>query len=146
MEQSPLSIALKPGWRLVTAVVASHLSLAAISFSMPHGWSTVVQLLVAVSMLRAAVMHLWPGSALRVNYLRWSPQAGWSLGLVSGHEHPARLLGESFVHPRLTILNFATGQLAWRSVVLMEGSVQPTAFRRLRVLLASQRQGGTSLS
>ncbi len=144
MAQSSLSIALEPSWRLCCGVAALHAGLVALSMGLPFGLRTIILLAVAGSALWSTAVHLWPPSPLRVGGLQWSERIGWTLHLVNGRRLPARLVGDSFVHPRLTILVFATGLVAWRSVVLVEGCARPSALRRLRVLLASQRHRGGS--
>jgi len=112
----------------------------------PVAW--LAFLLLALSLASAIRRHLLPGSRARVRSVLWSGDGNWTLELGSGEQRAARLLDDSFVHPRLTVLVFATGVLARRSVVLTPGSVPAGLLRRLRSRLRCQgrRQGLASLS
>ena len=52
-----------------------------------------------------------------------------------GRCYPARLLGSSFISPRVTVLNFSLGHWRRRHLVLLPDNVDPEEVRRLRVCL-----------
>lgn len=69
-----------------------------------------------------------------VKRLVWEKTGDWILERGGAQLH-ARLLGSSFVHPRLVILNFNLGGRRTCSVVLPWDGVDTQTFRRLRVRL-----------
>ena len=63
------------------------------------------------------------------------PGRPWVLHMQGGRTVTGRLLGSSFVHPRLLVLNFRTGRFFGRSLVLTEDAADADLLRRLRVRL-----------
>jgi hypothetical protein len=79
--------------------------------------------------------HAWRRSARAMVAVETQPGRPWVLHQRSGRALPARLLRSSFVHPRLLVLNFRTGRLFGRSLVLAEDAADPDLLRQLRVRL-----------
>lgn len=64
----------------------------------------------------------------------WSANGDWRLTRTDGSSVTAELLGDSFVHPVLTVLNFRiVGTRRRESAVIMRDTLAPEPFRQLRV-------------
>lgn len=75
-----------------------------------------------------------------INRLVWTEGNDWMLGSIDGQVQAASLLGNTYVHPLMTVLLFST-ENSWRSrpVILLPDNTPKQGFRRLRVRLKLQR-------
>lgn len=130
-----------------------------LTLPLPAGMITVFGLAVIVSCacaLAGPVFRRLPSSILA---LEWQADGGWRARRRDGGEEILRLLPDSYVHPRLVVLNFRQvgegGRARWRaflsapsprllvlladrgrrSVVLLADSADDDTLRRLRVRL-----------
>lgn len=98
-------------------------------------WAQIVLTLgIGTSLLYALNEQALLRGKSAVKRLVWEKTGDWILER-NGTQRRARLLGSSFVHPRLVILNFNLDGRRTCSVVLSWDSVDAETFRRLRVRL-----------
>ena len=107
----------------------------------------IVIKVIAVVMVLAWLIHqlrrhvLFKGRRA-VSTMIWEGGDQWQLISPAGMSREARLLGNSFAHPWLVVLNFRVeGESRLRSVVMMIDSTDSTAFRRL--LMRMRGMGAT---
>lgn len=132
---APLRLDLRPSPVLAAALISSHGGALALLATVPlPGWAAAaLAVLVAASLLRALARHalLWGREA--VTGLVWEGDGAWTLVTRAGSQSPCHLSADSYVGPRLTVLNF-TGPRR-RSVLVLPDRVAQEGFRRLRVRL-----------
>lgn len=121
------------------AVVALHAGAFALTLTLPvqAGMIAVLVLAVVVSCactLAGPVYRRLPSSILA---LEWQRDGRWRAQRRDGDEESLQLLPDSYVHPRLVVLNFrrAGRSRRRRSVVLLPDSADRDTLRRLRVRL-----------
>ena len=141
MKQLPEGIAIepRPSRRLALFVCTSHLvALAMLAWlqtqvgSVPFTWLAVAVLFSWHRNWKNLVSLTGAGALIRVEL---NPQGEWTLFDRCGCAVPARLLGSSYVSPRLMVLNFSLGGLRRRNLILLPDSSCPDQLRRLRVRL-----------
>ena len=77
--------------------------------------------------------------------IAWDANDEWLLFHQDGERSSALLLGDSYIHPKLTVLRFKVEGRFWaKSVVLLTDNVDLQAFRHLRVRLKLTRQDDES--
>jgi toxin CptA len=132
-----LRIEAGPSLQLATYLVTVHAAALLVGLVLPVGLALRLLLagVVAVSLVRSLRMHVWRSSARAVVGLDVPQDQPWTLRLRNGSQVTAHLLGSSLVHPRLLVLNFCTGRLARRSLVLAADAADPAVLRQLRVRL-----------
>ena len=132
-----------PSTSLAQLLFISHSAAIAVVWLLPlAAWIGIgLTALVILGWGHALMLHVWRLSGSAVIQVLSRADGGWELGLRDGRHEPARLLGSSFVHPRLVILNFAVSGWRRRHVVLPWDSVDEDALRRLRVRLRMGRPG-----
>ena len=135
----PISLKLFPSRLLMAGMLACH-SLALASLAV-----TAIPLLIAWALAGFVVASLVVCYACYGNARsRWFIERvyctaeGWSLRTADGCDRPARLL-ESYVHPRLLILNFRLGRFARRSLLVLPDSADASEIRRIRVRLLTEK-------
>lgn len=69
----------------------------------------------------------------------WHTEGGWNLQDAAGVRSDAELLGNSYVHPRLLVLNFRLRQGGKRTRVLTGDEADADGLRRLRARLSAFR-------
>jgi toxin CptA len=136
-----LSIERRPSGSLAAFLIAVHAAAGGALAATPlPAW-------VHVTLLAATVASLVHGLATQAlvrgtracRELTWESSGEWTLRRGS-EPLAARLLGTSFVHPRLVVLNFRLAR-GRASVVLPFDGVDAEVFRRLRVRLVLERLG-----
>ena len=141
MKQLPEGIAIepRPSRRLALFICTSHLgALAMLAWlqtqvgSVPFTWLAVLVLFSWHRNWKNLVSLTGASALIRVEL---NPQGEWTLFDRSGCAVPARLLGSSYVSPRLMVLNFSLGGLRRRVTILLPDSADPDRLRRLRVRL-----------
>ena len=91
--------------------------------------------LLAASAYFIHLRHISLTHARAVVRLTWTRHGDWRLVTADGMEQGADLLGDSYVHPWLVVLNFSLPRRGRASVVLFPDSLHADDFRRLRVRL-----------
>lgn len=143
----PLIIEAGRSRRLAAFLLTGHAAALGVCLVLPIPLTPRLLLVgvILASLADSLFTHAWRRSARAVVTVEAQPGRPWVLHLRSGSALPARLLSSSFVHPRLLVLNFRTGRLFGRSVVLPEDAADPDLLRQLRVRLlcgdAGERTG-----
>jgi len=85
-------------------------------------------------------LHAIHASSKSVNKIVWDANDEWLLFFKDGSSTAVTLLGDSYIHPRLTVLRFKESEkFLSRSVVLIKDNIHVDVFRRLRVRLKLSR-------
>ncbi len=144
MKQLPqrIYIQLHSSRRLALFVAATHLlTLSVITLLPPDGLLRApLTLAVLFGFHRAWKQWVRLDGRSAVTGLELAPTGEWTLFNPRGALTPARLLGNSFVSPSLTLLNFSLGRMRRRKVILLTDNADPDQVRRLRVRLLIERK------
>ena len=142
-KSAPLSLRLSPSRLLVWGSGGCHLLAAgSLAFvAIPIAIKMMLMVLLGLSFIATHLCHGSFGSRWFIREVEWSGDGHWVLYNAQGLSRKARLL-ESYVHPRLVILNFALGRIRRRSVVILQDSADSEDIRRLRVRLSAYRRHG----
>lgn len=134
---APLIVEAGQSRRLAAYLVIAHAAALVVSLVLPIGfpWHLLLVVALFVSLAHSLYTHGWRRGARAVVKVEVQQGRPWVLHLRSGRAISARLLGSSFVHPRLLVLNFSTGRLFRRTLVLAEDAADPDLLRQLRVRL-----------
>ena len=138
---APLRIEAGPSLRLGLCLLPVHLAGLAVLPWLPLPWylRLAVAVLIVLGFVGAWRTHVRRISPRAIRNAELDSEGAWTLGLADGRVLAARLLPSSFVHPKLVVLNFRTGLLARRHLVLAFDAADADLLRRLRVRL---RMGG----
>ena len=137
----PLQLHLHASRHLAAIFVLLHVGAIAcvLTLRLPVGLQGVLVGLLAAGVWPALTRHalrLSPGAVVAV---RFFPGAGWTLIDRAQRSMRARLVGEAFIHPALTVLRFRCGSGARLSVVIPFDATDDRAARVLRARLRSAR-------
>lgn len=140
--ESTIDLAPRPSMRALKLLFCLHVApLAVLPFAMQPGVPMMVLVgLFGLSWLwlrRHPVFGFGPKALTR---LTWHAEGGWTLHDGAGKTFEAELLGSSFVHAALLVLNFRlkTGGAGTR--VLMGDEADAELMRRLRARLSVFRE------
>ena len=138
---APLRIEAGPSRRLAVFLLSAHLAALAVVPELPLAWYLQLSLaaLILFGFVDAWRAHVRRCSRRAIRAAELGPQGAWSLCLTDGRILAAQLLPSSFLHPELLVLNFRTGRLTRRHLVLSADAADADVLRRLRVRL---RMGG----
>lgn len=134
----PFRITLKTSFILNGALLLMYLG--AFYWLWAFDLSLLIKLVLLAALMVGFINHsrryLLKTGKRAVSTLIWQERDQWQLETVRGETVNAKLLGSSFVNPRLIVLNFKpeAGGRMW-PVVIMPDSVDSTTFRRLSVKL-----------
>jgi toxin CptA len=137
----PLEIALDSSWSLVACLLGLHVLVIGVAVSVPLPWagSWMLRLLMVSILLASASYHVaqamgWlPGSVVA---LKLATDGALSIRRKRGDWVSVEVLGSSFVHPMLTIINLKLEARRFPvHVLLMPDVLDAESFRRLRVWL-----------
>lgn len=131
-----LTLERRPSVRFAILLAVLHGSAMITLLVLPVAlWArAALALFIVWSLLRAVNHQALLRGPYAVTRLVWEKSGQWMLER-GGVQVPARLLGSSFVHPRLIILNFSLGRWRTCSVVLPRDGAGAESLRRLRVRL-----------
>jgi hypothetical protein len=134
---TPLRLVPGPSRLLAIVLLSVHGLALAIVLLLPLPWWGRVGLFLvtAASLYHGLWVHAWRRASAAIAEALWDERGQWHLTLVSGRRHDAQLQGDSFVTQPLTVLNFRTGPLGLRSLVLTGDNMDADLLRRLRVRL-----------
>ncbi|HUP92765.1 MAG TPA: protein YgfX [Solimonas sp.] len=129
---------LKPSLRALQLLLLVHLvPLGLLPLAMEPGWP------MALTAAAFALSWWWLrrrpefGFGPRaIDRIVWNPDGSWVLH-VREHHAEALLLGSSYLHPRLIVLNFRLKDGRRRSRALLGDEAEPEVLRRLRARLAA---------
>ncbi|MGH8456066.1 MAG: protein YgfX [Stenotrophobium sp.] len=77
-----------------------------------------------------------------ITHLIWHAEGGWMLHDGAGRHSEAELLGNSYVHPKLLVLNFRLKSGRRRTRLLLGDELDADLLRRLRARLAVEKVKG----
>jgi toxin CptA len=123
---------------LALALAAAHAAaaIALVPLDFPAWAKVLVVLLVAASLVHALRRHAWLSSAASVKAIELHEHDRVTLEVGDGTRHAARVLGTTYVTPRLCVMNLRIAErLFVRHAVIVADNVDPEDFRRLRVWL-----------
>lgn len=133
---APLSLDLGPSrslsWLLFSLHGAGYIAL----WSLPLPWFIPLfgSIPMYFSLRNALGCHARRSAPTALRSVGWSANGDWRLTRTDGSSATAELLGDSFVHPVLTVLNFRiVGTRRRESAVIMRDTLAPEPFRQLRV-------------
>ena len=137
----PLTLKLRPSRLLNLGIGAGHLLALASLF-----WVELPSAIIGMLGLSVLVSCLWSYLRFGIARSRWfvdrvscAADGSWRINTARG-ELLVRLI-DSFIHPRVVIMNFAIDRFRRRAVVVLADSVDASALRRLRVKLLLLRKG-----
>lgn len=134
---APLALEIAPSPRFALALACAHGGAAAVAMllPLPYEWLWVVTVFILVHGAYAIWRHALLRSASSVVRVLWDTQDQWMLTRRDGVAFSAQLLPGSYLHPRLTVLNFKVARWRRASVVIVPSRVAVEGFRQLRVRL-----------
>jgi len=135
---SPLQLELKPSRLLFSIVLALHTIALLMIYLLPVNslLKLFTALLVISTFMYFVYYQAFRKSAKAIIKVIWDASDEWFLVTRSGEQMPANLVGDSFSHPRLAVLNFKIPEHFFQKrVVLLRDNVDENLFRRLRVRL-----------
>ena len=99
-----------------------------------------IAILVVLSLFHHRNTHVKRSNVSAINSVEWDGGEEWLLFMAKGNKRRARLLGSSYVHPWLMVLNFSSegGYPRPSSLILMPDALDAVMQRRLRVRLRLQ--------
>ena len=126
-----------PSRRLGLYLLPGYLAGLAVLPWLPLAWylQLALALLILLGLVDAWRVHVVRSAPRAIRAAELDPKGAWTLWLADGRVLAARLLPSSFVHPGLLVLNFRTGRLARRHLVLSADAAAADVQRRLRVQL-----------
>jgi len=139
---SPLQLDLFKSRGLLIKIIVVHLLAFVALFYMALpllAWAGV-GLLLFYNAIRAIYIHASRTSRQAIIRVIWEDNGRWYIVRKSGEKVRVKLLGDTFIHPRLTILNFKVPD-KWfsQSVILAADNVNQESHRRLRVRLRTDK-------
>ena len=108
-----------------------------VTLEVPPGPKLLLVAGLVISVLLALRRHALRTAHDAVLAIGHLPGRGWRLATRSNPSLRARLVGEAFVHPRLTMLNFEADSAGRVAVLIPSDAADPDLSRALRVRLLS---------
>jgi toxin CptA len=136
---------LAPSQRLAALLGGLHAFAAGavLASGLPASLRAILVLAIGAALANALLRHAWRRHRQSVVALRLEGSGAVSVGLRSGETLDGRVREESLVHPAFVVLRLDTGA-GRRTALIVPGSVDREAFRRLRVRLRWLRAGGST--
>jgi len=141
---APLQLEIRPSRILLVVLLLLHLSAIVILITLPMPAILMFVLSIVLILIGAHLMslHALRSSEKAVTKIIWDANDEWLLSGSARQNVKVDLLGDSYVHPKLTILRFKEPDKMWsNSVVLLKDNIDENDFRRLRVRLNLSRSG-----
>lgn len=135
---APLRLDLRPSLLLSLLVAAMHIvALASVwLLSLPSWLSVLASILLVYSAWHNIAHHALRRRANSIVALLWDEHDQWHLLTRAGERLQAMLSADSFVHPKLVVLNYKLpGRWRGRSVVIPADAMALQPLRQLRVRL-----------
>ena len=134
--ETPLQINLQRSNLLFALLAMMFLGALSLLWVLP--WPVYVvllfSLLLTVSFFVVLDQHVLRRGQQQLKCVSQDSSGQWWLQKQTGEKFTAQLQGDSYLHPRLVVLNFKNIKRRY-SVVLMQDSLDRASFRRLRVRL-----------
>jgi hypothetical protein len=133
-------LAPKPSRRLALFLLTVHV------LSFLAAWLNPLAIWLKLPLSLCVLFSLWLAFKRHANGpeiagLQLKPDESWDLHLARDEKAEARLLGSSIANPWFVLLHFKTENKRY-SVLMPRDSLEPEAFRRLRVALKVVKIGG----
>lgn len=143
--ESTVDLTPRPSIRALRWLLWLHiLPIAATAFAMQPGLPMLaVDAAFGLSWIwlrRHPVFGFGPRALVR---LVWHAEGQWTLTENSGRRYEAELLADSYVHPRLLLLNFRTEAGQRRTRALLGDELEAEQLRRLRARLLLRTASST---
>lgn len=137
MAATTLSVSLQPSRYLAGVLVCAHVLVCGLLWLMPLPVAgalsgTCVVCASLVCYIRRDALLSASGAVIRVEL---SEDMTGTLILRDGRRITGKLTGNTFVHPGMTVLDFAISRFLTRSVVILPDGIEAEIFRQLRVWL-----------
>jgi len=144
--ESPIHIEPRGSRQLALALLLVHAAAMAvvINLGLPPWASLALAGSVVMSLYMTFSTQVLGRGRSALTSLVWDEEGDWTLMDSLGERLQGRLRPNSYVHPRLLILNFIIEGKPNRSLVLMRDSLDPRTFHRL--LMRLNLEGGRSRS
>ena len=138
-----IDLALRPSLRALAWLFWAHAGVLALALAAVPPGAPLVALAAAVATSwfwtrRHASFGHGPRALTR---LTWHADGSWRVHDGAGRPAAAELLGDSFVHDRLLVLNFRLQDGSRRSRALLGDEADEESLRRLRARLGMARAG-----
>ena len=132
---APLALEISPSVPLALALACAHGGVLVVSamLPLPKGIIAILTVLIVAHAVYTIRRHALLSDAKSVVRLLWDVENDWTLTRRNGTAFSAKLLPGSYLHPRLTVLNFKVSPWHRTSVVILPQRVDAEAFRKLRV-------------
>ena len=126
-------LAPKPSHSLAVFLLAVH------ALAFVAAWANLLEIWLKLLFSLCVLFSLWLAFKQRMNGpeiagLQLKPDGSWLLRLSSGGDIEAKLLGSSIANPWFVLLHLRTENKRF-SMLIPRDSLEPDAFRRLRVAL-----------
>jgi len=125
------------GYLLTTHVIAL---LTVIAVVRPWWLATGLAAAILFSLIHSYRRHLQYRGSNTIRSAEISGQNEWLIQQTDGVEVAAQLQPNSYIHPKLSVLNFCNEHGRRQSLILLPDGIDATSFRRLRVRLKMQQQ------
>ena len=129
---------IQPSRQLAAVLIAAHAAAGAtlVPIDLPLWGKSVIALAVLASLAHALWRHAWLGSAASITAIELLDGDRAAFETRAGTRSDARVLGTTYVTPRLCVLNLRpAGRRRARHALIVGDNVDPESFRRLRVNL-----------
>lgn len=135
--EPPLRLTPRFSMRLAAYLTTTHLAAWLVVLSLVRPWWLMLGLTVAilVSYIRSYRCHLLFRGVNAIRSAEISGEDEWQLQQINGNEITAQLQPNSYLHPKLSVLNFRSDQGKRQSMILLPDGIDEVSFRRLRVRL-----------
>jgi hypothetical protein len=142
--QPPLRLTPYYSNQLAGYLLATHLIALLTIIAVVRPWWFAIWLVVVTlfSLIHSYRRHLQYRGKNTVRSVEINGQNEWRIQQADGVEVTAQLQSNSYIHPRLSVLNFRNEQGRRQSLVLLPDGIDAATFRRLRVRLKMQQQAG----
>jgi len=144
---APLQLEIKPSRILLVVLLLLHLLAVVILITLPIPVIMTFVLSIVLILIGAHLisLHALRSSENAVTKIIWDANDEWLLSGSVRQNVKVDLLGNSYVHPQLTILRFKEPGKMWsNSVVLLKDNIDENDFRQLRVRLNLSRDNSKS--
>ncbi len=135
---SPLHLEIKPSRFLFYFLIALHLFAFILLWFLPLfiAWQVLISIFIIVGGIYSVKSYATKQLPSSVVGLVWDADEQWFIQTQEGKTQPVILNGNSYVHPKFTLLNFKQ-ENKWfsKAVILLWDNVDENSFRRLRVRL-----------
>ena len=139
---APLQLELHASKILFTVLLFLHtLAIVALMILPFSIWlRLLLSVVIALIGMYLIAVHAMRSADKSINKIVWDANDGWLISSRIAENSKMILLGDSFIHPLLTVLRFKQQKKNFATnVVLLKDNIDENEFRRLRVRLKLSR-------